>query len=141
MAGTGESFVDVILNSARIIGNRGVGMQASVADPGQRSTPAVADDTHFACAVLAKILDGRRDVGERLIEGNALNDLHALLAAFRAGGKFHIALSAVKQRGRNRQISSARKSIGNRTDMRIDAENFLQERQCQPLGSPLGCAM
>ena len=98
MAGTGEFFVDVILNSSRIIRNRRIGMEPSVADPRQRSTPAIADDTHFACAMLAQILDGRRDVGKRLIDGNALHDLHALLAAFRVGIKFHIALSAVKQR-------------------------------------------
>src|SRR6185437_3347066 len=92
----GEPFVNVILNSAGIVGDGGVGMQARVADPGERTAPAKADDANFAGAMLAKILDGRVDVRERLIERNALDDLHPLPEFLRSVAQLHVALGAVK---------------------------------------------
>src|SRR3954452_23104780 len=113
-------------NSAAIIadGSRNAG-KARCRRPGERATPAIADDTDTAAGRGQS--DRRLDIRKRLLKFGFAANVHGARAICLPVAELDPGFDPIKECRRNGKISRGRIAISDGADVMVDPENLLQD--------------
>jgi hypothetical protein len=120
----GEEFRDL----SAVIADSGGGMETSGSKPGERTTPTETDNADFLVrSALRGVSDDGGNIEEGFVETDLRGDLHAARGIGGVVFEFDAGLNAVEERGSHGGETLAGVIIDERTDVAVDAEDFLDD--------------
>src|SRR4029077_2772434 len=121
-------LVEKFLHPRRVVADCGVDTEPRTSQERETSAHAISDRANLARERRLRLerRDRRADISDSILVIKALTVIARDLDVLRTEAEFDARLEPPKQIGRERHVSIFRPSIGDRADMSVDPEDFLQ---------------